>query len=430
MSGDSYTEVTSQSWFSRIGDSIKGIVVGLVLFAAAFPLILWNENRAIDTARGLEEGAAAVVSIPPAPVDPQYDGKLVHINAEATTDAVLSDTDFGIKVSALKLQRIVEMYQWEETQESKTEKKLGGGTETTTTYHYQKVWSARPIDSSRFKQAGEHPNPGSFAYAGREWVAEPVMAGDYLLPGFLVERLDGYTPVNLAEQSLSLPGRTDITVAEPATAAPQVPATDGKPIEGGDGKPAPMAAAAQPVQPQKGYRVQGQEIFSGSPADPQIGDLRIRFAVVKPGPISLVARQVGSTFEPYHTQTDTSIALIQSGTASAHNMFKQAEAANSMLTWILRGVAFFMMFAGLSMVLRPLSVLGDVVPIIGDLLGMGTGLIAGVLALVLSLVTIAIAWFVVRPLLSVGLLAAGGAALFGLKKLRAKRAVAPAPAAT
>ena len=32
MPGDSFTEVTSRSWFGRMGESIKGVIVGLVLF--------------------------------------------------------------------------------------------------------------------------------------------------------------------------------------------------------------------------------------------------------------------------------------------------------------------------------------------------------------------------------------------------------------
>lgn len=32
-----YTETTTQSWGSRLGDSIKGIVIGLILFLVASP---------------------------------------------------------------------------------------------------------------------------------------------------------------------------------------------------------------------------------------------------------------------------------------------------------------------------------------------------------------------------------------------------------
>ena len=37
MSEDSFTEVTSESWFGRIGGAIKGILLGLVLFAMYRP---------------------------------------------------------------------------------------------------------------------------------------------------------------------------------------------------------------------------------------------------------------------------------------------------------------------------------------------------------------------------------------------------------
>ena len=37
---DSFTEVTEESWFERIKNVFWGILIGIVLFIAAFP-ILW-----------------------------------------------------------------------------------------------------------------------------------------------------------------------------------------------------------------------------------------------------------------------------------------------------------------------------------------------------------------------------------------------------
>ena len=48
---DSYTEVTSQNWFSRIGESIKGILFGIVIIPLMIILLWWNEGRAVTTAR-------------------------------------------------------------------------------------------------------------------------------------------------------------------------------------------------------------------------------------------------------------------------------------------------------------------------------------------------------------------------------------------
>ena len=89
-------------------------------------------------------------------------------------------------------------------------------------------------------------------------------------------------------------------------------------------------------------------------------------------------------------------------------MFAAARRNNALMTWLLRLVGFLMMYFGLSMVFRPLSVLGDVLPILGDIIGLGTGFVAGTIALVCSLVTIAIAWLFYRPVLAVILIAVAG----------------------
>ena len=75
--------------------------------------------------------------------------------------------------------------------------------------------------------------------------------------------------------------------------------------------------------------------------------------------------------------------------------------------------------------------IADVLPILGNIVEMGNGLVAGIVALVCSLVTIAIAWIFYRPVLAIFLLvlAAGGIYLLW-KKRQAKKAAAPAAPAT
>ena len=50
--GDSYSESSSQSWFERLGNAFKGILVGLVMIVVAFVVLFWNEGRAVRTAAG------------------------------------------------------------------------------------------------------------------------------------------------------------------------------------------------------------------------------------------------------------------------------------------------------------------------------------------------------------------------------------------
>ena len=103
-------------------------------------------------------------------------------------------------------------------------------------------------------------------------------------------------------------------------------------------------------------------------------------------------------------------------------MFLTAQRHNKMLTWALRAGGFLMMLLGFSMVFKLLSVLGDVVPVLGSIIGAGTGLIALLLSLALSSVTIAAAWIFYRPLLGVALLALTvGLALLIRRKMAAAR---------
>ena len=107
----------------------------------------------------MKEGASAVVSVSSETKDLTNEGKLVHFTGIARTPSVLTDVDFGVGGSALKLRRIVEMYQWEENSKSDTREKLGGGTETTTTYTYDQDWFDRVIDSSNFKELEKKRTP-------------------------------------------------------------------------------------------------------------------------------------------------------------------------------------------------------------------------------------------------------------------------------
>ena len=141
MSGDNFSEVSTQSWFSRIGDSIKGILFGGVLAVVAVLVLFWNEGRAVNRAQALKEGGGAVVAVDAERVDPANDGKLVHLSGLATTTETLADGEFGIVTNALKLRRNAEMYQWKEITSQSKGKNLGGSETTRTTYSYDKMWS-------------------------------------------------------------------------------------------------------------------------------------------------------------------------------------------------------------------------------------------------------------------------------------------------
>ncbi len=313
--------------------------------------------------------------------------KLVHLSGKAATGETLTDPDFLIAANAIRLRRKVEMYQWQEKSESKTEKKLGGGTETKTTYSYTRAWADHPIDSSSFKEAGDHKNPSEMRYQSRDAQAEHVTLGAFTLTPSLIGMMDRYEPVAVTEQSL----------------------------------------AALPDAMKSALKVHESSFYAGGdPANPQIGDTRIAFSAVLPSDVSVVSKQNGTSFEPYRASTGMEIEMLKTGVFTAQSMFESALKQNTVLTWILRAVGFFLMFFGLLLFFRPISVLGDVVPFVGSLMAFGTGLFAFVISIVLSTTTIAVAWIVYRPLLGIGLLAVAIAVLVWLAVSGKKRVAAAA----
>ncbi|MCF6311610.1 MAG: TMEM43 family protein [Verrucomicrobiales bacterium] len=382
-----YTEVSNQSWFSRIGGALKGIVLGAILIAIAFFLLFWNEGRAVKRHKALQEGSSKVMEVTSEALDKSNEGKLIHLTGRAETDEKLSDPVFGVGATALKLERDVEIYQWQESVSSKQEKKLGGGTKTTKSYSYALEWSDAPVDSSKFKVLEGHANGKEMLYTSERWQAEKVKLGAFLLSPSLVAKINDTSPVDV-----------------------------------GEGKMLP-----QDLQ-QSVKVVSGGFYIGADPANSKVGDLRVSFKSVKPLEVSLVSVQKGQSFVPYKTANGSEVELLQTGSHSAEQMFEKAEADNVALAWMLRGGGFLLMMIGFNMVFKVASVLADVIPFVGGIVGAGTGIIAFLLAACLSLVTIAIAWVFYRPVLGVTLLVvAAGLIVLVIKKVNAGRASADVP---
>ena len=390
------TETETIGWGQRLGGSIKGVVAGLALFIAGFPVLFLNEGNYVKMAKALDEGEGACVEVESnAEVDPEMNGRLVHMSGRAETDDILSDDAFGVSVNAIRLSRKVEMYQWIEHSKTTEKKKLGGKVEKTTVYTYSKDWSGELVSSADFKESG-HDNPASMEFSSETKYAANVRFGAFRLNEKQIKRIG-------SEQAYAFPTSfvckvdrvqvqgTTIYVPEPAT---------------------------------RENKLNNRKVA----AQPRIGDMRVTFEVVYPHDVSLVAKQKGDTFVGYTAKTGKKVDLFSDDVKDAAEMFASARSGNSLFTWIVRIVGFFMMFIGISMILKPLSVLCDVLPILGDIVEMGAGIVAVLVALPCAIVTIAVAWLFYRPVIGIILLAVAGFFVWKLymKRRAAKAAAAPA----
>lgn len=371
-----YQKVTHTSWFSRIGRSFGGVLTGLILIVLASWLLYWNEGRTVKTGGAIGEAQMLTVRMKDiSKVDSSFDGKLVHASGRAETEKILQDPSFGVEKQAIKLSRKVEYYQWVESSRSETRKKLGGGEETVTTYTYDLKWSNRPVDSSVFEDPlYRNRNTVLTTVEDDSIVASEVTFGAYTLPSFLVNGIGGARalPVELSAEK-----KEEIAKLL------------------GEGKGADFVHSRD-----------NTIYLGGNPNSPRVGDLRVSFTETPPADISIVARVIGSTFEQFVASNGYTFSRIDMGTVSPETMFEDAKTANTVMAWALRAVGTILVIAGLSLVFAPLSVIADFIPLLGTIVGAGTGLVAFLLGLAWSLLLIAIAWIRFRPLLAGGLIAA------------------------
>lgn len=385
----SYTETTATSWFARVKNALIGILVGILLLIGCCWLLIWNEGRAIQTRRALVEGAAQVVSIDSARTDQAYEGKLVHLTGPVTPDGTVRDDKFGIAVeNAVGLSRQVEMYQWVEKSESKTEKKLGGGEETTTTYTYAKEWRSDLVRSSDFKKPDDHQNPDRMPDSAT-FSVETAHVGGFEVSGDSMADIGDRDALSLTDANLQ-------SVADAL-------ATD-KPVKRAE-----------------------QGLFVGrDTASPAVGDLRIAFERIHVKEASLVGKQSGSRLIPYTTSNKRQIFLTASGQVDSEAMFQSAQSDNNIITWLVRAGGVIGLFIGFVCMFSILGVIGDLIPFVGSLVEFGTSFIAFVLTLILGPFVIAIGWLAYRPLLAIGLIAGGIILALLFVRLRKGKAAAVA----
>lgn len=387
---DTYTETTTRSWGGRLKDSIGGFVFGLVLFLASFVILFWNESNSVKVYKAIAEMEKNVVTVDAAKVDSTKEGMLVHMSGTAATEEILSDKLTGLKKTGIALSRSVEMYQWVEHQSTQTKEKLGGGEERVTTYSYEKKWNSSGVQSSSFKIQEGHSNP-VMQYAGGAVRAGLVKLGAYRLNAGLIAKISG---------SEELPLSRETTNKFPASFS-------------------------------KGRISGGVLYFSGTgaadPDDPKVGDYRMSFSYIAPKKeVSIMAKQLGGSFEPYTAKNGKSFEILKMGLHSADAIITMERKANALMTWILRFVGFLAMLIGLKLLVNPLRTVLAVLPPLAKIFGAITGFVLFIVAAVLSLVTIAIAWFAARPVLGVIILvAAGGLIILLLKNKGNKQAAVP-----
>lgn len=357
--------MTNTSILSKLKGSFVLMIFGLLFIIGAVMLTWWNEGRTIKNHIGLTQGSSEVYSSQNIDyVSPENEGKLIHISGLVKSDELLADEDFGISTPSLKFKREVEMYQWKENKESKSQE---GTDEKLDVYTYDKVWSSSLNQSEKFNQPDGHQNPIEFKYQSFRKKVGRATLGAHDLNSSQIDRLSNWSDFNFNE----INELSDASLIN---------------LEG-------MQSTIY--------------VGTNSLQNPTIGDYKITYKSVEQSDYSLIAQQSQNSFQPFVSKKGTHIDLLSPGIKSAENMFESAISQNNFIKWLLRLGGFLAMFIGIRMLFKPLTTLTDYIPIVKTLVNLGVGLIAGAVAFVIWTITAGIAWVFYRPILGFCLLGLG-----------------------
>ncbi|MBQ7155245.1 MAG: TMEM43 family protein [Synergistaceae bacterium] len=387
-----YTEVETKGWLQRMSESFGGIIVGFVLIAAATWLLWWNEEDTFKTAGAIGEAELVTQDVQDiSRADPALEGKVIHATGRADTQEVLKDSLFGVEAQAISLRRSAEFYQWQEHAQKETRKKLGGGEETVTTYTYSREWVSSPINSGNFRDP-DYKNANTVLANVEDstlW-ANTVTFGAYTLPDFLKHSIGGAVPLTVENANVQAAG-----------------------LLGNSG-----------YNTENMVHKSGSTVYLGmNPNNPEVGDVRVTFEQTPPAEVSLIAQVKGNTFEKFKASNGYTFSRLAMGDVGSSEMFSSARSDNKLFAWIFRIIGIICVIAGLRMIFKPLSVIADVIPILGTIVEGGAGIVAFLLGLAWSLVVIAVAWVRFRPLWAGGLIAAA-VLLLGMSYMKGKKASA------
>lgn len=379
-----YQEVNRTSYGKNVGNSFRGILTGLVMVIVATILIFWNENRAIKTYKAVGRAQDACVEMTDInTVSPEFEGKTIHATGTASTKEPLADENFGVRANALCIHRDVEYFQWVEHTKTTTKEKIGGATEETTTYSYEKEWVSSPQASYKFKDpAYQNKNFVFQVIDEKDVVPESVSFGAYKLPSFIVSAIRGTEPAMVEMDSLIVRQWNSAVKAQLGL---------------------PDSITANYVS------VRDNVVYIGSNMDnPDVGDVRVTFTYVpNDQEISIIANVTGNTFTQYVDERNgKTVSSVAMGAVPAEQMFESLKKSNKILTWVVRLILLIIIIAGFRKIFAFVPTLLKVLPFLGKGVGAILGFACTIIGIAWTFLFIGIAWITVRPVLAIILLVA------------------------
>jgi Transmembrane protein 43 len=369
-----YTSVRRLSWGEKVQRSWRVLGAGSLFISAAIYILHWNETRV-----NMEILAHESVDVNTAGTK---QGKLVSVTGPMLTNLPLGDDRFLRPGNYAVVDRTVEMYSWKIGEQKQTKKKKLGGSETqTTTYTYTKAWTKDPLDSSksaynldssRVKYAAMYRNPPK-AIPDRLFKVNSARIGRYTVD------MNALSYVSNPRSSCTNQATGGVWIEDEARSmyrSIRLRSSDA------------LTLIPSQSQQQRNSIGTSKYIFQGlgSPQFPQVGDVRVCYAVMPVGSIVTVfGRLDQSQITVYPFRDVHFLRLIPGNRVEALRTLGNEEI---FWKWAWRFGGFGFMWVGIRWIGYPIVVLLDFFPWLGWIMEILQEKFTPVLALIATIATI------------------------------------------
>lgn len=360
------------------GNPFGGIVPGMLMMAGSSALLWWNEGRTVREERMLREAHAAVVSIDTE--EPfNYEGapvaRLVHMSGKVSSSSLADPMFPTVRRPALRLKRTVEAYQWEETEHTREMRVSSTHVKRETSYTYRKNWSARPVDSGRFRSSSHHnPTPQVRPHEEVAVASDARFRGGVRLSPQLLSQLNEWEAVPLQrEGGPTLPAGFGGYVAQTGNGADAIHLPSPRALARGvsaysveEAVPEGLAArrlhppseVAEALAAERGDE-RGDEV-SAMPRvqvarPPEVGDSRVSYREVNaPADGVSVLGAVGRDGDVWpwrpagrlHGHSLPELYMARAGAVGPAELLREAASTASAKKWALRGAGWLLLWGG------------------------------------------------------------------------------------
>jgi len=342
--------------------------IGIVMVLGSCGLLTWNEGRAVRTSIALQEGLRDVLI--PETLDVVFEennGALVLVGGALVIEDNLKDEFYGISVPAVKMRKVVQVYQWYESEDAPHHNTDRGDHDNHVekSYSYDTDWFDKHIDSSSFANTLGHHNPHLDSWPANSSLQTNtrVKIGGFLLGTDLKEKFSEFKPFT--------------SDSRPKTAGVKIYA--------------------------------GLYYHSKNVWEPEVGDYRVQFSYAgrHGDQYTTVGRQAGREVRPYQTEGGEELLLLQDGVKGAGEVFQTEQFNNQSATWVYRLAGWFVTFLGLSCLSGLLEMMMDQYPLMRRMVAMGVTSLHFSVSITLTLFIIGVNWVWYRPLVGLALLVMG-----------------------